>query len=137
MTGIKLRFTPVIISGKVWYDSNLIKVNSSNVGLHLEIGDNNSHYLAIHQSLSGQKFTSIFHEYFGTLFDRVITQVIGVGQIIKIRIDVLPDYGIIMGDILDAGDPDPEHPDDVHNGFASQDGIYFRCGNSEIFCFKD
>lgn len=47
----------------------------------------------------------------------------------------MPSYAVVMGDIEDAGDIDPDNPDDIPNAFATQDMEYFRSGNSEIFCF--
>lgn len=133
---VQLRFTEVILDGEVWYDSNLIKLNSGALGLHVEIGDSDSHYLAIHHSLSGQRFTSKYHDYFGVLYDNLIPGLKGVGQIIKVRLDKLPDYALVMGNVEDAGDIDPDDPDNIPNAFASSDGEYFRSGSSEIFCFQ-
>lgn len=135
-TTIQLRFTEVMLDGEVWYDSNLIKLNSGALGLHIEIGDSDSHYMAIHHSLSGQRFTSKYHDYFGVLYDNLIPFIVGVGQILKVRIDKLPDYAVVMGDVEDAGDIDPNDPDNIPNAFASKDLEYFRSGTSEIFCFK-
>lgn len=133
---VQLRFTEVILDGEVWYDSNLIKLNSGALGLHVEIGDSDSHYLAVHHSLSGQRFTSKYHDYFGVLYDNLIPRLKGVGQIIKVRLDKLPDYALVMGNVEDAGDIDPDDPDNIPNAFASSDGEYFRSGSSEIFCFQ-
>lgn len=134
-TTLQLRFTQIELDGKIWYDSNLIKFNSGALGVHIEMDDLDSHYMAIHHSLSGQRFTSKYHDYFGVLYDNLIPFFIGVGQILKIRLDKMPSYAVVMGDIEDAGDIDPENPDDIPNAFATQDMEYFRSGNSEIFCF--
>jgi len=134
-TTLQLRFTQIELDGKIWYDSNLIKFNSGALGVHIEMEDMDSHYMAIHHSLSGQRFTSKYHDYFGVLYDNLIPFFIGVGQILKIRLDKMPSYAVVMGDVEDAGDIDPENPDDIPNAFATQDMEYFRSGNSEIFCF--
>lgn len=134
-TTLQLRFTQIELDGKIWYDSNLIKFNSGALGVHIEMEDLDSHYMAIHHSLSGQRFTSKYHDYFGVLYDNLIPFFIGVGQILKIRLDKMPTYAVVMGDVEDAGDIDPENPDDIPNAFATQDMEYFRSGNSEIFCF--
>lgn len=134
-TTLQLRFTQIELDGKIWYDSNLIKFNSGALGVHIEMEDIDSHYMAIHHSLSGQRFTSKYHDYFGVLYDNLIPFFIGVGQILKIRLDKMPSYAVVMGDIEDAGDIDPDNPDDIPNAFATQDMEYFRSGNSEIFCF--
>lgn len=134
-TTLQLRFTQIELDGKIWYDSNLIKFNSGALGVHIEMEDLDSHYMAIHHSLSGQRFTSKYHDYFGVLYDNLIPFFIGVGQILKIRLDKMPSYAVVMGDVEDAGDIDPENPDDIPNAFATQDMEYFRSGNSEIFCF--
>lgn len=134
-TTLQLRFTQIELDGKIWYDSNLIKFNSGALGVHIEMEDLDSHYMAIHHSLSGQRFTSKYHDYFGVLYDNLIPFFIGVGQILKIRLDKMPSYAVVMGDVEDAGDIDPDNPDDIPNAFATQDMEYFRSGNSEIFCF--
>lgn len=134
-TTLQLRFTQIELDGKIWYDSNLIKFNSGALGVHIEMEDMDSHYMAIHHSLSGQRFTSKYHDYFGVLYDNLIPFFIGIGQILKIRLDKMPSYAVVMGDVEDAGDIDPENPDDIPNAFATQDMEYFRSGNSEIFCF--
>lgn len=134
-TTLQLRFTQIELDGKIWYDSNLIKFNSGALGVHIEMDDLDSHYMAIHHSLSGQRFTSKYHDYFGVLYDNLIPFFIGVGQILKIRLDKMPTYAVVMGDVEDAGDIDPDNPDDIPNAFATQDMEYFRSGNSEIFCF--
>lgn len=134
-TTLQLRFTQIELDGKIWYDSNLIKFNSGALGVHIEMEDMDSHYMAIHHSLSGQRFTSKYHDYFGVLYDNLIPFFIGVGQILKIRLDKMPSYAVVMGDVEDAGDIDPDNPDDIPNAFATQDMEYFRSGNSEIFCF--
>lgn len=134
-TTLQLRFTQIELDGKIWYDSNLIKFNSGALGVHIEMEDLDSHYMTIHHSLSGQRFTSKYHDYFGVLYDNLIPFLIGVGQILKIRLDKMPSYAVVMGDVEDAGDIDPENPDDIPNAFATQDMEYFRSGNSEIFCF--
>ena len=134
-TTLQLRFTQIELNGKIWYDSNLIKFNSGALGVHIEMEDLDSHYMAIHHSLSGQRFTSKYHDYFGVLYDNLIPFFIGVGQILKIRLDKMPNYAVVMGDVEDAGDIDPDNPDDIPNAFATQDMEYFRSGNSEIFCF--
>lgn len=134
-TTLQLRFTQIELDGKIWYDSNLIKFNSGALGVHIEMDDLDSHYMAIHHSLSGQRFTSKYHDYFGVLYDNLIPFFIGVGQILKIRLDKMPSYAVVMGDVEDAGDIDPDNPDDIPNAFATQDMEYFRSGNSEIFCF--
>lgn len=134
-TTLQLRFTQIELDGKIWYDSNLIKFNSGALGVHIEMEDLDSHYMAIHHSLSGQRFTSKYHDYFGVLYDNLIPFFIGVGQILKIRLDKMPTYAVVMGDVEDAGDIDPDNPDDIPNAFATQDMEYFRSGNSEIFCF--
>lgn len=134
-TTLQLRFTQIELDGKIWYDSNLIKFNSGALGVHIEMDDLDSHYMAIHHSLSGQRFTSKYHDYFGVLYDNLIPFLIGVGQILKIRLDKMPSYAVVMGDVVDAGDIDPENPDDIPNALATQDMEYFRSGNSEIFCF--
>lgn len=71
-TTLQLRFTQIELDGKIWYDSNLIKFNSGALGVHIEMEDIDSHYMAIHHSLSGQRFTSKYHDYFGVLYDNLI-----------------------------------------------------------------
>ncbi len=55
--------------------------------------------------MTGGKFVTCFQDYFGEVWDKIIPHP-GIGQVIKFRINQLPDYAIIRGDIEDGGDPD-------------------------------
>ena len=83
-------------------------------------------------SLTGEKFVSLFQDYFSELHLREL-KFYGVGQIIKFRINKLPSYAIIQGDDLtDAGDINPDDPEDLVNAFAGSEGEYFRGKDTEI-----
>lgn len=119
-----------------YYESNLVKLNHGHADIQVSIpsSDVDISYLL---SLSGDKFVSIFHDYFAELHVRRIP-VIGVGQILKFRMNKLPEYAIIMGDdIEDAGDINPDDETDILNGFAGSEGEYFRDKFSEIFAGKN
>lgn len=125
---LSLRWT----KAKNYWESNLVKLNSQafiQVQLDSEDGVDISYLL----SLSGDTFVSIAQDYFAKLHIRLIP-VPGLGQVMKFRINKLPDYSVILGDdIEDAGDTTPEEDKDVVNGFAGMEGEYFRCRNTEIF----
>lgn len=135
---IQLRWVKIEHDGNspegYYYESNLIKLNSpADIQVQLPERDVDITYLL---SLSGEKFVSIQQDYFAELHIRPIP-VRGNGQIVKFRINKLPEYAIVMGeDIEDAGDTNPDNSDDVMNGFAGSDGEYFRGINSEIFAGK-
>lgn len=125
---INLRWTKL----DKYYESNLVKVNGI---AYIQVQFDNQRDVDISYllSLSGDRFVSISQDYFANLHIRPIP-IKGVGQIVKFRINKLPDYAIVMGDDLDdAGDVNPEDPEDITNGFAGSEGEYFRCINSEIF----
>lgn len=136
---IQLRWTKIKNKGNTpdgyYFDSNLIKLNSSAaVQIQLPEKDVEVSYLL---SLSGEKFVSIHQDYFAELHIRPIP-VICNGQIVKFRINKIPEYAVVMGDnIEDVGDVNPDDPGDVTNGFAGSEGDYFRDKNSEIFAGKN
>lgn len=136
---IQLRWVKVKNKGNTpdgyYFESNLVKLNSSaDIQVQLPERDVEISYLL---SLSGEKFVSIAHDYFAELHIRPIP-VKGNGQIVKFRMNKLPEYSVIVGDdIEDAGDTDPDNPEDVTNGFAGSEGEYFRGKNSEIFAGKN
>lgn len=131
---IQLRWVKVNNHGNTpegyYYDSNLIQLNSeADVQVQISSRDVEISYLL---SLSGDKFVSINSDYFADLHIRPIP-VKGNGQIIKFRINKLPEYAIVMGnDIEDAGDTNPDDPEDILNGFAGMEGDYFRSKSSEV-----
>lgn len=135
-----LRWTRVSDLGNTpdgfYYESNLVKINSAadiQVQLDKEAGVDITYLL----SLSGDRFVSIHQDFFSKLHIRPIP-VIGMGQILKFRINKLPDYSIVLGtDVEDVGDVNPDDPDDILYGFAGSDGEYFRGNNSEFFVGKN
>lgn len=136
---IQLRWTKIENKGNTprgyYFDSNLVKLNSpADVQIQLPERDVEVSYLL---SLSGEKFVSIHQDYFAELHIRPIP-VRGNGQIVKFRINKIPEYAIVVGDnIEDAGDVNPENPEDITNGFAGSEGDYFRDKSSEIFAGKN
>lgn len=136
---IQLRWTKIENKGNTprgyYFDSNLVKLNSpADVQIQLPERDVEVSYLL---SLSGEKFVSIHQDYFAELHIRPIP-VRGNGQIVKFRINKIPEYAIVVGDnIEDAGDVNLENPEDITNGFAGSEGEYFRDKNSEIFAGKN
>jgi len=103
-------------------------------GVHIESKKSNLDVTTF-QSMTGGKFVTCFQDYFGEVWDKIIPHP-GIGQVIKFRINQLPDYAIIRGDIEDGGDPDPEHPDIPMNAFCGKEGEPFRDKNSDFFCGK-
>lgn len=134
---IPLRWTKVIAPGNdqgYFYESNLVKVKGRSA-VQVEVPDSGVD-LSYLVSLTGEKFVSIFHDYFADLHVHEI-EFNGVGHIVKFRINKLPTYSIIQGDeLIDAGDTNPEDPTDIMNGFAGSEGEYFRGKDTEIFAGK-
>ena len=127
---LMLRWKPINTGNGIWFDSNLIVLNGTS-GVHIESKKSNLDVTTF-QSMTGGKFVTCFQDYFGEVWDKIIPHP-GIGQVIKFRINQLPDYAIIRGDIEDGGDPDPEHP---MNAFCGKEGEPFRDKNSDFFCGK-
>lgn len=139
-TFIQLRWTKISSSKNTpdgyYYESNLIKVKGNSI-LQVETPGMKDLDISYLHSLTGDKFVSFNQDYFKELHLQPIP-IYGVGQVMKFRINKLPVNAVIMGDdITDAGDPNPDNPEDISNGFASSDGVYFCSGNSEIFAFSN
>ena len=136
---IQLRWTKIQNKGNTpdgyYFDSNLIKLNSSaDIQVQLPDRDVEISYLL---SVSGERFVSIFQDYFAELHIRPIP-VKGHGQIMKFRVNKIPEYSAVIGDdIEDAGDVNPDDPSDIKNGFAGSEGEYFRGNDSEILVGKN
>lgn len=136
---IQLRWVKVPNPGNTpdgyYYDSSLVKLNSeADIQVQIPSRDVEISYLL---SLSGDRFVSICNDYFADLHIRPIP-VKGKGQIVKFRMNKLPEYAIVMGDdIEDAGDTNPDNPEDIANGFAGSEGEYFRGKNSEVLVGKN
>ena len=136
---IQLRWTKIQNKGNTpdgyYFDSNLIKLNSSaDIQVQLPDRDVEISYLL---SVSGERFVSIFQDYFAELHIRPIP-VKGHGQIMKFRVNKIPEYSAVIGDdIEDAGDVNPGDPSDIKNGFAGSEGEYFRGNDSEILVGKN
>ena len=136
---LQLRWTKVVNKDNTpngyYYDSNLIKIKGHAI-IQIETSGRKSLEITYLQRLTGEIFTSFVHDYFGELHINPIP-IIGVGQILKFRVNELPDVAYIMGDDLtDSGDINPDDPVDILNGFAGRDGEYFRSINGEIFAGK-
>lgn len=131
---LQLRFTKVDTGNGIWFDSNLVQINGTS-GVHLELkGADRSNSVTILQSMTGENYVSIFQDYFGGLFDSIVPTP-GIGQIIKFRVTRLPDYAVVLGDVIDAGDPGEEG--DIKNAFAGKEGEYFRDKNSALLLGKN
>lgn len=100
-----LRWTPITTNSGIWFDSNLVILNGTS-GVHIEMKGNGNDVTAF-QSMTGNKFVTCFQDYFGDIWDKIIPHP-GIGQVIKFRVNRLPDYACIRGDIEDGGDVDPE-----------------------------
>lgn len=143
MATINLTFTEITTSdGTIVYDSNLIQVNGE-AGVHVEMpGTGNS--IEVFRSITGLKYLSFYHDYFAEIFEKDLVHLdispnrryissIGYGVVLKFRFNRLPDYGVVMGDVENLGDVDPDNPDDIANAFAGSEGVYFQDINSEYF----
>lgn len=107
------------------YDSQLIILNGTS-GVHLDMeGKGNS--ITILHSMTGQNFTSSQQDYFADTWDGIIRQP-AIGQVVKIRVNKLPLFGYIIGDIEDAGDINSEDLNYLTNAFAGMEEEYF-CGS--------
>ena len=135
---ILLRWTKIDHPGNdqgYFYESNLVKINGR-AAIQVELPNESGISISYLVSLTGERFVSIFQDYFASLHANEL-RLNGVGQIVKFRINKLPEYAIIQGeDLTDAGDPDSDSSgdsDDVTNGFAGSEEEYFRGNTTEIF----
>lgn len=116
-----------------YWDSNLVILHGTS-GIHLDMpGADND--ITVFQSMIGRNFVTCHHDYFGDTWDRVIPHP-GIGQVIKFRVNHLPLFAQILGDIEDGGDPNPDDPNDILNAFAGSEGEYFCSKDSEYFIGK-
>ena len=130
---LQLRWTKVETDNGTWYDSNLVILKGQS-GVHLEMGAKGNH-VSVFRSLTGKNFVTINQDYFGEILDMILQQP-GIGQTLKFRVNHLPIYGIVMGNVEDGGDVDPDNPDDIKYAFAGSEGIYFCDINREYFLGK-
>lgn len=134
MTSLILRFTKVYDENQqVAYDSQLIQINDTS-GVHLDMeGSGNS--VTTLRSMTGMNFVSCHQDYFATTSDFFIPHP-GIGQTYKLRVNKLPIFGIIIGNVEDMGDPNPDDPNDIPNAFAGNEGEYFMGREGSYFLGK-
>lgn len=132
---IQLRFVKVETPEQITaYDSQLIILNGAS-GVHLDMeGVGNS--VTILHSMTGQKFVSSQQDYFAGIWDEFIKQP-AIGQVVKVRVNKLPLFGFILGDIEDAGDSNPTNPEDLTNAFAGMEEVYFMGSDAGYFVGKN
>lgn len=128
-----LRWKPVNTGNGIWFDSNLVILNGTS-GVHIEVNGNGCDVTAF-QSMIGTNMVTCFQDYFGGLWDKIIPHP-GFGQTMKFRINKLPKYAVMLGNIEDGGDVDPENPDIPMNAFCGSEGEPFRGSDSEFFLGK-
>ena len=128
MAQLLLRWTKVTFNNQEWYDSNMIILNG-NSGVHLEV-DGTGNYISVSQSMTGINFVTRLQDYFGPVWDMILPFP-GIGQAIKLRVNKLPTFGIIKGDVQDGGDGDA-----TDNAFAGSEGILFCGKGGEYFLGK-
>lgn len=129
-----LRWTKVITSSGTWFDSNLVIIRGLS-GVHIEM-EGNGNSVTTFQSMTGNKFVTCFQDYFGDIWDKVIPHP-GIGQVMKFRVNKLPEYACIRGNIEDAGDIDPDDPDGLpQNVFCGSEAEPFRDIDSEFLLGK-
>lgn len=130
---LQLRWTRIETQNGIWFDSNSVILHGI-CGIHVEMKGQGNDITAM-QSMTGDKYVSCFQDYFGDLWDKIIPHP-GIGQTMKFRVNRLPDYAIIMGDVEDGGDVDPDNPEIPMNAFCGSEGELFRGNNTELFLGK-
>lgn len=132
---LQLRFTKIKTPEQIEaYDSQLVIINGpSGVHLDMEEGGNSVNIL---RSMTGMNFVSCYHDYFKETFDEHIHQP-AIGQVIKIRVNKLPKFGFILGDVEDGGDTNPDDQNDLTNAFAGMEGEYFCGSDASYFLGKN
>lgn len=130
---LQLRWTRIETQNGIWFDSNRVILHGI-CGIHVEMKGQGNDITAM-QSMTGDKYVSCFQDYFGDLWDKIIPHP-GIGQTMKFRVNRLPDYAIIRGDVEDGGDVDPDNPEILMNAFCGSEGEPFRGNNTELFLGK-
>lgn len=130
---LQLRWTRIETQNGIWFDSNRVILHGI-CGIHVEMKGQGNDITAM-QSMTGDKYVSCFQDYFGDLWDKIIPHP-GIGQTMKFRVNRLPDYAIILGDVEDGGDVDPDKPEIPMNAFCGSEGELFRGNNTELFLGK-
>ena len=130
---LQLRWTRIETQNGIWFDSNTVILHGI-CGIHVEMKGQGNDITAM-QSMTGDKYVSCFQDYFGDLWDKIIPHP-GIGQTMKFRVNRLPDYAIIRGDVEDGGDVDPDNPEIPTNTFCGSEGEPFRGNNTELFLGK-
>lgn len=130
---LQLRWTRIETQNGIWFDSNRVILHGI-CGIHVEMKGQGNDITAM-QSMTGDKYVSCFQDYFGDLWDKIIPHP-GIGQTMKFRVNRLPDYAIIRGDVEDGGDVDPDNPEIPLNAFYGSEGEPFRGNNTELFLGK-
>lgn len=130
---LQLRWTRIETQNGIWFDSNRVILNGV-CGIHVEMKGQGNDITAM-QSMTGDKYVSCFQDYFGDLWDKIIPHP-GIGQTMKFRVNRLPDYAIIRGDVEDGGDVDPDNPEIPMNTFCGSKGEPFRGSDTELFLGK-
>ena len=129
-----LRFTLIHDNdGNELYESNAFQINGTS-GIHLDMGTSGVS-VTILRSITGLNFVSCFHDYFKETFDWLIPQP-GIGQAYKVRVNKLPLFGFVHGDVEDMGDPNPDDPIDLTNAFCGSEGEYFMGREGHYFIGK-
>lgn len=130
-----LRFTLIgkDTEGNKLYESNAFQINGTS-GIHLDMSSSGCSVTVL-RSITGLNYVSCFHDYFKETFDWIIPQP-AIGQAYKIRINKLPIFGIVHGDVEDMGDPNPDNPEDLTNAFMGKEGEYFMGKEGHYFICK-
>lgn len=131
----QLRFTKVKTPEQIdAYDSQLVILNGPS-GVHLDM-EGSSNSVTILHSMTGMNFVSCQQDYFAGTWDQFIEHP-AIGQVVKVRVNKLPLFGYILGDVEDAGDTPPENPDDLTNAFAGMEEEYFMGSDAGYFLGKN
>lgn len=131
----QLRFTKVKTPEQIdAYDSQLVILNGPS-GVHLDM-EGSSNSVTILHSMTGMNFVSCQQDYFADTWDQFIKHP-AIGQVVKVRVNKLPLFGYILGDVEDAGDTPPENPDDLTNAFAGMEEEYFMGSDAGYFLGKN
>lgn len=131
----QLRFTQVTTPDQITaYDSQLILLNGAS-GVHLDMEGSGNSVTVLH-SMTGANFVSSRQDYFADTWDSFIAQP-PIGQTIKVRVNKLPLFGFVLGDVVDGGDINPDNPNDIPNAFACKNGVYFMGSDAGYFLGKN
>ena len=110
-----VRWRGISRNNGIWFDSNVVMVNGR-CGVDIEMKGNGNDVRGF-EWMRGKKFVRWFEDQLGDMWDKIIGDG-GIGEVIKLGVNRVGDYGWIGGDIEEGGDVEGENGDVGMNGLC-------------------